>query len=405
MPRASVLFDQSYILVTATPTASALNFNHFVANAWAAIAQIVLRDEKGIELSNTNRLPEAQICMRALRTMSSSMTKDKYIATGIQFCPMFACDLLTSANFRIGIPTASNSTRNYVTERYLVSATASNSATPVLNLKFSFRDLAGICALGSSKVMPLIHNSYLYVYWNPYMKWGLSSTSATSTSGVDTTPSALTTSIALTNISLMLAINQNVIVENALKTKISSGGLDCLVPHTETVFRTFSASTNQATNYDLNVGLYGRRLTRVFFTIFDSTESADTLYDCSTRGTSANLYTDRVQTIYSTLNSARRQDRNETPDQVYESISHLLKDSVIADRDNFLYQFAWVDDFSGLDKICDVEPLYERELGLDLSSNPTYAINCTTASIADTHHMFAQCQRVIRITPQGYIVL
>ena len=89
-----------------------------------------------------------------------------------------------------------------------------------------------------------------------------------------------------------------------LRTQIASSGFQVLIPYCYT-YKTALNGTSQTVSLRFNRG-HGIKLKKIYHSIFNSTEQANTAYDCS------NLAGAKTQVFYTMLDNNRIQEYNLT---------------------------------------------------------------------------------------------
>lgn len=234
------------------------------------------------------------------------------------------------------------------------------------------------------------------IVWSPSIKIAYTNTvSANLTVGA----AALTVSISVRDIALNIATEKNPEIVNQLQAQIAESKYSLLIPYVIT-------SKNSLTGTSQNVSLrfnrgHGRRLTKIYHTIFNSTESSNTAYDHNNVGTAVTGI-GRCASYYTLLDSSRLQEFDINCDVLddWNLVREELKGSVLQSSDIFKYNWFHRDRFDGLTLESEGK-INNYEVGLDLNQERRWDIYCTTVNSAFTHYNFAITQKLLTITPEG----
>jgi hypothetical protein len=124
------------------------------------------------------------------------------------------------------------------------------------------------------------------------------------------TPVAYSGAATITNLQLMLAVENSVAVSEHIKSQYKSG-LSYMIPYVQS-YKNPNSGTTQSITIQVDQG-NGHTLQKVFHQVYNNTESLDTAYDCANNGTLIDGSTNstanqKVLTYYTQLNGKREQD-------------------------------------------------------------------------------------------------
>lgn len=301
-------------------------------------------------------------------------------------------------------PAVSNASINYTEPKYLEPGAAVDSATPVLNVKLPLGHIKNTI-LALDKDVYFGDVLLLKIIWAGYNKSGFRATSVTNPALV---PTALAFNIAVSNLILYLACEQNEAINQQLITQYKSSGLSMLIPYTYL----FRYNPGELSSASITIRLSranGIRLQKIYLSAFNSAESAATSYDCSNNTTADDVGTTKIQTFYTMLDNNRLQDININcaNSEDYMMLESKLKGSVVQSADIYKYNWFWLEDFTGAENklIDDYDNL---EAGLNLDVERKYDFNMLSQRAtpqAFNFYVYAVCQKLLTISPQGIIAL
>jgi hypothetical protein len=243
-----------------------------------------------------------------------------------------------------GSTAAISSAVNY-TEPAYYSVSPSNAAFSY-NVQIPLRTIRNTI-LGMNKNFYFSQITYLKIYFGPMSKIGFQSTSNNNPNG-GTITDLLTTGSTITNLQIMLAIEQNQDVRMNLINQVQGPGFSMIIPYT-TAFKNTNSGPSENISIQFDAGS-GRTLQRLYHSLFNNAENVNTQYDCSNQNLTSTTC-EKVQQYYTNFNGKRIQTI--TIDCTsggfnldYMNIKDSLKDSVIQNMSVFKYNWHHLDDFS-----------------------------------------------------------
>jgi hypothetical protein len=149
--------------------------------------------------------------------------------------------------------------------------------------------------------------SYLRIYWDVINRICYMSDSNAGPS--DGTPAVYTGNATITNLQLMLAVENSVAVAESIKSQYRN--MSYMIPYVQS-FKNPNSGGTQSISIQVDQG-FGHTLQKVFHQVYNNTESLDTAYDCANNGTlidgSTNAQANqKVLQYYTQLNGKREQD-------------------------------------------------------------------------------------------------
>lgn len=292
--------------------------------------------------------------------------------------------------------TANN--RAYIEPLYFIVG-GDTTATPVIVYKIPLK-LIKHCLLSVDKSLYFGEVLEMHVVWNAPAKLGFNATGAADPS---VGAAAMTANATITNCTLFLAEEHNPDLAQAVKDKWK-GGHKMPIPYIYSFSTPVAASTGQTVRLRFTAS-NGRRLARIYHSIFNTVESANTVYTHDMRAAA----TDKMTSFYTNVNSSIRQQFQPLTLANYEdymSLQPVIKGSVLLDTDVFLYNWMYIEVFD------ENRPLWEREVydDTDLKGLPlddpakaenTWDFVCTTTNSAFVHYDWAVCIKILEVGPNG----
>ena len=284
-----------------------------------------------------------------------------------------------------------NSSVNYTEPAYFQVASAISGAgvagSTTYNVQFPLR-LIKNTAFSVDKNMYFGQTTYMKVYFGPTSKICYSSTSnANPSAGTKTsyTPLAAATPgftlPVVTGFQLMLAVESNQDLRMMTINKVTSVGLDYLIPYVQ-AFKNSNQGTSQNISIQLDQG-NGRSLCKVYHAPFNSQEDLDTMYDHSNNDTVAGTLSialnQKVQQYYTQLNGKRNQDitidcTSAGPFFDYMQHRRQIRGSILSNLNVFQYNWFHCDDW------CDFGPKYDQDNNGELISGIPMSVSPLTWS-------------------------
>jgi hypothetical protein len=299
---------------------------------------------------------------------------------------------LTSTNGNIRANNTSPDV-NYTENGYLYTAAVNTAATIYYEFSLdAFKDT--ICALDKDVTFPEI--LYFRVIWAPGQRISFTSDSATNPASNSATWSG--TAHSISNLELMLSIEQNEKIAAQVVQTMKGSGLHIMVPYLYGN-KTSLNGTSQSLSSRFNSG-HGQTLLKAISIPYGA-EEKNTFYDHT------NVSAAKVSSFYTQLNNGRIQEFNvdcsANVDYDYMCMKKFLRGSVYQSKDMYKYGWFWLDSFEN-----DTNPSEEQNVddsnlvsGLPLSSEVKYDLYATTVSGTYYWHTFFVCQRMLSIKSDG----
>lgn len=278
-------------------------------------------------------------------------------------------------------------------KRYLVAGD-SGAADPVLKFRIPLSDFVhSFFSVNKNVYFP--QKMTLRIVFAPSTKavW-YSNATATPQTGATATAGSIT----LSDIELFIPYEENISIVNTLKDKVNSTGLKLLVPWMKTE-KNEKTGTSQTVVLDLSRKRYGPRIMRIFHSVYNGTESSNTMYANNnlagaTTVTNFNTYLDGVALQPQAVDCTNFDD--------YAFLMSNMKGfkESMAGLNTEIYQYTWFwcDDFSS--------DIYNTNLrqGLPLDSDiHKWTFESTTQSATFKHYTTIIGQMEILITPTAII--
>jgi hypothetical protein len=282
---------------------------------------------------------------------------------------------------------------HYTEPKYLEPGTA-NTADPIFTISLPLGHIKNTI-FNVDKDIYAGEILLLRLVWNNSNRIGFLGTSATNPV---TGAAAIGVNIAITGLTLYLAVEKNQDIVNSLMTQINSTGLQILIPYIYGYKNNPGNGTSHSISYRFNRG-HGIKLQKIFHSAFNNTESTNVAYDHDNKGTS------KVNIFYTMLDNERLQEINlntATFDD-YNFLRSYLKGSVIQSADMYYHNWVWIEDFSlteNKDKLSS-----NKSSGLDLSVERKwdfYALQVNNDTAAQyNYYTFAVTQKMLTISSVG----
>ena len=220
------------------------------------------------------------------------------------------------------------------------------------------------------------------------------------------------------NMTLYLAVEQNLAIENELRAKVHSPeGFRTLIPYIYTNKVGLPQSGSQSVSVRYNRG-HGIRLKKVWYAPFNTTEQFNFSFDHSNLS-NVSVAGNKITNFYTQMDNIRLQQYNvdctnlSGQSQDWLEMQKFCKGSVIMTSNQYQYYWFWCDDFSNVKSAAqkDLGGISEDNQlqGLDLTNERKYDIilnTNTTGSAANglNHYTFAITEKIMQITPNGILV-
>jgi hypothetical protein len=244
---------------------------------------------------------------------------------------------------------------------------------------------------------------YLKIIWDTFSYTGISTDSTTAY----TTPLALASGPAISNLTLFLAIEKNPVVENQVKAKtMSPEGLSILFPYVH-VNQIQLNATGVNGLHALQVRYnrsHGSKLKKIIWAPYVQNRSGVNVYNHN------NLALDKIISFYTTVNNVRTNEYDYlcVNNDDYAVRKEKIKGSCIYSASEYYYNFNWIENFTdsaSLTELSTIVKEFNVDEGLDLTNEIIYAIMATTNNKDLTHHIFAVTQKMLRISPAGVDIM
>ncbi len=178
------------------------------------------------------------------------------------------------------------------------------------------------------------------------------------------------TSIQVTNLQLMLAMENKEEIKETLKRKVATTGLELFIPWTRS-YKATNSSSSQSIPHQFTPG-EGVTLQKIIHAIYNVQESLDTAYDCSNVANApAGTTVQKISSFYTMLNGRRLGDLAidcTTLQTDYMCMKKLIKGSVMQNASIYQHNWFWEDDFTGYGAVGDQEGRPNLVSGIPLTS-------------------------------------
>jgi hypothetical protein len=222
------------------------------------------------------------------------------------------------------------------------------------------------------------------------------------------TPAAIVGDITASSITLYLCTEVNQEIVSALKAKYLAGGYSIKMDYPQVNYRQLS-STNQVLQLRINAS-HGRRLKRIYHSLYEGTSTLNNRYNRSEEAKVANggaAY--RILTSFHTeLDNVRLQnfEVSRTLQEDHALMLPKLEGSLIKDVNIYEYNWLWCDNWDGQESIISAVEDSQIERGLDLMGREyAWTFNGTTNNANYGHYAIVVCQRDLVVSPAGISVV
>lgn len=394
--------SQSYLCFTLNLPAVAGKYIWYYTDVIAPVGHIqhyCQTNQYIVDIDNANKY------MKAIKKdipLKELMTMDPINGLSISNSPANVVPALRNGNSIGGGPAPSS--RSFTESSYfqcgaLNTAVAINLVVPLNLYRNSF--------LAVDKDVYYGITSYLRIYWDVLSRICYQSASNADPSAG--TPEAYTGAATITNLQLMLAVENNMKIAEDVKAR-HLAGLSYVIPYVQN-FKNPNNNQTQSISLQFDLG-WGITLAKVYHQVYNNTESLDTAYDCSNNGTlvdgSSNAVANqKVQQYYTQLNGKREQDL--TLDCTYSGgvftdymyMKRQLIGSSIESLNAFQFNWVHVSDYVMADTDGD-----NVIGGIPLTSAPItwtfYGSRMTSANYQ--HYTFAVFYRKLVLNGNGAVV-
>jgi hypothetical protein len=251
----------------------------------------------------------------------------------------------------------------------------------------------------------------LRLVWGAATKMAFTSSSATdATQGAAypaTNASAYNRSVAISNLSLLLAKEDNPIVQqNIIDQVMNKGGLSFYYPYVWHDKRPIGPSTNHSVTLRYNK-MHGLRLKKIYISAYNGIEGQNLIYDrLNTPGA-----TQKINSFYTQLDNNRLQQYNlsclATDGDDWTLMQDGYKGSLILSSDMHYYNWLWEEDFGferPPDEMPTSPPTDNLVCGLDLGIERRFDLQAVTPNNTYNWYSFAVTQRKLTIGPNAILV-
>ncbi len=242
----------------------------------------------------------------------------------------------------------------------------------------------------------------LRLVWAPGIKVAYRGTQAGG--DIDDTPVPLASDVNISQLSLKIAVEKNQGIQNQLLSKISAGGLSILVPYVHS-FKTNLGGSTQSVSIRLNRG-HGIRLRKVYHSLFNNAETANTAYDHNNLPTAAAANLSRkTASYYTMLNNERLQEFDLVTRRLddWNILKDSLKGSVIQNHNIYHYNWFHRDVFDG--EYSMENDMSNLAAGLDLNTEQKWDIFLQVVNANYNHYTFAVVEKLLTVTPNGITII
>ena len=212
----------------------------------------------------------------------------------------------------------------------------------------------------------------------------------------------------INNLQMLLAIEENLMIANDIKTKVlSPGGLSLLTPFIYTSKISLNAATLQTITLRYN-WVHGATLLKVYHGVYNTTEALNTIYDHSNVNPNK-LAGTKVTSFYTQLNNSRLQefDLTSASGDEWTQLKDSLAGSSILSSNMYYYKWFWRENFEHVHPIMDLPMKPDAEnliKGLSLDTEQKIDIFLTTPNAAYNHYSFGITQKLLSISSEGVMV-
>lgn len=254
-----------------------------------------------------------------------------------------------SRRFNVGAPTGSstsilpnlnNQNDDYTQSMRYLAVGGDNTATPELNMKVPLSAFIGTL-LEKDQDITLLDVATLRFTFGSNTSMGMISANATNFQSVGST--ALNTNQVFSNIRLNLAVESNLEVAQSVQQQAMTSGLRIVHRAFRCDRQLINTGTSQSSSYSI-LPTDGGRLVRAYHSLYNSTQSSNTLYAhlaSYNGGASWNAGTVRIYYDGSPL-----QDQLNAL-QMYDELNDKFEDSCIVNWKTYENNFAVIADFTG----------------------------------------------------------
>lgn len=380
-----------------TPGASiATNTNVLFADKPAEIKGLKLTTRSGFELFNQPNFNKYLDTVARFETKLEKVMTNDYAGNGAgAWNGLHSCDYGANATGLIPEQPTVDQPRSYCASKYVIGAGA--GATPVIRRSFyldSFLNtvigLNRVQYFGQTLQMTVTWASTTQIYYQAVTA-NIATTVASNAPGV--------AGAVISDMKIRLCIEKNPIIVETLKRMYESGQLSYNVPVVKESMLNMPQSTKQTLNLTFSGG-DGERLLRLYAKPYNVTEANDTAFDGHNVGGA------KVVSCYSTINSIRQTENDlltANHDQ-YNLIKRKLQGSCITGSLDYLNNYAYIEDFTDQNPLCDKPvnvDLNSVKDGLSTVPEVKWSLYNTTSNTSYNWYVYAIFQRRLVVSPQG----
>lgn len=291
-------------------------------------------------------------------------------------------------------PNFENSKTSYTEPKY-ITVGADNTANPVIKYRLKLGLLLHtFFALDKDTYFNEIMT--LRIVWAPTTQIGFSSTSATNPS---TNAAAFAGTMAVSNLYLYCAKENNQLIDAATKAKVLGESFKMMIPFVWSDKQLLStASQNISLKYDPH---NGRRLMKIYHAAYHDTESSNTCYN---RSGSADA---KIIEFYTLVEGERRTQYN-LDTSAYDDfviMRETLNGSCIQSSDEFYYNHLQIENFCAEEDVSERKRISDNYIdGKPLDKEVKWEMLMTTAGNSLNHYTYAICLRELVISATGVLV-
>ena len=390
LPTKVMNLSRSVLKFTATPTtAGGGNSNWMFQDCVAGIRQMQLYTRGNKYLCDINNIDHyTKMVLKSDVKKSDAKEIDIAGATNNTLYGAVAGALTT---YRYDGAEANTSVNRPV---YVTPSPALNTASPVLNMELPLSQIKNTL-LALDKDLYFNEVILLRIVWNPYTSWGFVSNSVTDPTGGGA--AALAANIAITNLSLKLALEANPAISAGLISKVQSEGMHLVVPFVYPFKYTATGTpTTQTVTLRIN-RTNGIHLKKIYHSLFNSTETI------ATRFLNTNVNKTNIVSYYTMIDSERRQqfDVVTANDDDIDYVADNIKGSLIANCDIYRYNWFVLEKFDdNHDTSADCV-----DSGLPLDIEHKWDFYATTAAANFNHYSFIVTTKMLSIMPAGIEIM
>lgn len=424
LPVKNMNFHDSVIEFTAVFAAST-NYSWIIADCLSFFRQIQLYTRSGVMICDLNDVNFYTKVVWSYETNFNEYKNYDDITSNNNYSLMYqASNKLADASQRsiatTGTEAAYNSDKHYDEQLYF--HVSGNAASYTVKVKFPLGRLV-------NTIFSLNKNLYFGEILNLRLVWGNKNHMAFDNSTAVDIGNVLDyagASVAITNLALYLAYDDNPENEQMLRNKILSSGMEILMPYVWRTKTSFSTSGSQNVSIKYNIA-HGQRLMKIYHSVFrgvNTGTSAHELYDHANYDTSevangnAAAAVSKVQEFYTMIDNERLSNFNivcpSGLDWLY--MKKKCQGTPILSSNIYNYNWAWIDDFSGEKPKSDnhlIPYSYDNLIqGLSLIQEKKWDFQALTRASFNSggaegldHWTFAICQRVLTINRDGIFIL